>query len=48
MISDEGQIVTRYDKRFRAYTEMTRFYGPAFEPVVFDVDGYRFGCAICI
>jgi predicted amidohydrolase len=29
-------------------TEITRFYSPGFEPVVFDVDGYRFGCAICI
>jgi predicted amidohydrolase len=29
-------------------TEITHFYSPGFEPVVFDVDGYRFGCAICI
>ena len=24
------------------------FNSPGFEPVVFDVDGYRFGCAICL
>src|SRR6266496_2729417 len=30
------------------FAEITRFYSPGFEPVVFDVDGYRFGCAICI
>jgi predicted amidohydrolase len=48
VISDRGRVVTRYDKRFCSNTEITRFYSPGFEPVVFDVDGYRFGCAICI
>jgi predicted amidohydrolase len=48
VISDQGEIVNRYDKRFCSNTEITRFYSPGFEPVVFDVDGYRFGCAICI
>jgi predicted amidohydrolase len=48
VISDQGKIVARYDKRFCSNTEITRFYSPGFEPVVFDVDGYRFGCAICI
>jgi predicted amidohydrolase len=48
VISEQGKIVARYDKRFCSNTEITRFYSPGFEPVVFDVDGYRFGCAICI
>src|SRR4051812_31405469 len=48
VISDQGKVVARYDKRFCSNTEITRFYSPGFEPVVFDVDGYRFGCAICI
>lgn len=48
VVSDEGRIVDRYDKRFCSNTEITRFYSPGFEPVVFDVDGYRFGCLICI
>lgn len=48
VISDRGQIVSRYDKRFCSNTEITHFYSPGLEPVVFDVDGYRFGCAICI
>jgi predicted amidohydrolase len=48
VISDRGQVVTRYDKRFCSNTEITRFYSPGFEPTVFDVDGYRFGLAICI
>ncbi|MFG2043831.1 carbon-nitrogen hydrolase family protein [Dactylosporangium sp. NPDC048998] len=48
VISDQGEVVTRYDKRFCSNTEITRFYSPGFEPIVFDVDGYRFGLAICI
>ena len=48
VISDEGRLVDRYDKRYCSNTEITRFYSPGFEPVVFDVDGFRFGCAICI
>jgi len=48
VISDRGQVVDRYDKRFCSSTEITHFYSPGFQPVVFDVDGYRFGCAICV
>jgi predicted amidohydrolase len=42
------RLVDRYDKRKCSHTETTRFYSPGFEPVVFDVDGFRFGCALCI
>lgn len=48
MISDRGQLIDRYDKRKCSHTEITRFYTPGFEPVVFDVDGFRFGTAICL
>ncbi|TDE00343.1 carbon-nitrogen hydrolase family protein [Jiangella asiatica] len=48
VISDQGRLVDRYDKRLCSNTEITRFYSPGFRPVVFDVDGFRFGCAICI
>lgn len=48
IISDTGQIVHRYDKRLCSYTETTRFYSPGREPVVFEVDGFRFGCMICV
>ena len=48
VISAEGRLVDRYDKRKCSHTELTRFYTPGFEPVVFDVDGFRFGLAICI
>lgn len=48
VIDDAGRLVDRYDKRKCSHTEITRFYSPGFEPVVFDVDGFRFGCALCI
>jgi predicted amidohydrolase len=48
VISDEGKLVDRYDKRKCSHTELTRFYTPGFESVAFDVDGFRFGIAICI
>lgn len=48
VISDEGRLVDRYDKRKCSHTELTRFYTPGFQSVVFDVDGFRFGMAICI
>ena len=48
VVSDEGRLVERYDKRKCSHTEVTRFYTPGFEPVVFDVEGFRFGMAICI
>lgn len=48
IISDEGKLINRYDKRIVSHTEVTKFYTPGTEPVVFEVDGYRFGCAICV
>jgi predicted amidohydrolase len=48
VISDEGRLVDRYDKRKCSHTELTRFYSPGFDAVVLDVDGFRFGLAICI
>lgn len=48
IISDQGKLVNRYDKRMCSHTETTRFYAPGLEPVVFEVDGFRFGCVICV
>lgn len=48
VISDTGEVVDRYDKRFCSHTEINHFYTPGFDPVVFEVDGYRFGCVICV
>ncbi|MFE9653233.1 carbon-nitrogen hydrolase family protein [Micromonospora sp. NPDC006431] len=48
VISNRGEIVDRYDKRYLSHTEVTGYYSPGFEPVVVDVSGFRFGLALCI
>lgn len=48
VISAEGDLLTRYDKRYLSNSEINDWYTPGIDPIVFDVDGYRFGCAICI
>lgn len=48
IISDEGRIINRYDKRICSATEVNRFYTPGSDPIIFDVDGFRFGCIICV
>jgi predicted amidohydrolase len=48
VISDAGTLVGRYDKRRLSNTEISRWFTPGFEPLTFQVDGYFFGCAICI
>src|SRR3954447_2418426 len=48
VISDRGELATRYDKRLLSHTEITGWHTPGREPCVFEVDGWRFGCALCI
>ena len=48
VISDTGTLVDRYDKRFCSHAEISDWYSPGFRPVVFTVDGFRFGTALCI
>ena len=48
VVSDRGEVVARYDKRWCSYSELTDWYTPGSEPVVFEVGGWRFGCALCI
>lgn len=48
VFSDSGDLLTRYDKRFLSNSEVNGWYTPGGEPIVFEVDGFRFGCAICI
>ncbi len=48
VISDRGVISARYSKRFCSHSEVTSWYTPGAEPIVFEVDGLKFGCAICI
>ncbi|WP_433789011.1 carbon-nitrogen hydrolase family protein [Actinoplanes sp. CA-252034] len=48
VIDDRGRPVDRYDKRFLSYSEVTGFYTPGDHVCTFEVDGFRFGCLICI
>jgi predicted amidohydrolase len=48
VISDRGDVVTRYDKRFLSHTELTDWHTPGRDPCMFEVGGWRFGCALCI
>jgi len=46
VISDRGTVSTRYDERFLSNTKISYMYAPGSDPVTFDVDGFRFGCAL--
>jgi len=46
VISDRGEVVTRYDERMLSNTKLSFMYTPGSTPVTFDVDGVRFGCLL--
>src|SRR5262249_18741778 len=48
VISDRGEVATRYDKRFLSHTEVTGWHTPGQEPRMFEVGDWRFGCVLCI
>lgn len=48
VVSGRGQLVARYDKRFLSHTEVSYLYSPGHQPLVVEVDGIRFGFALCI
>ncbi|MFJ6088057.1 carbon-nitrogen hydrolase family protein [Streptomyces sp. NPDC092369] len=48
VINADGQVAGRYDKRYCSHTEVLRYYTPGIRPSVFSVNGFRFGCALCI
>ncbi|MFF1305236.1 carbon-nitrogen hydrolase family protein [Streptomyces sp. NPDC058307] len=48
VVSDAGALVARYDKRHLSHTEVSYLYTPGTAPLVFAVDGVRFGVALCI
>jgi predicted amidohydrolase len=45
VVSDQGNIIGRYDERMLSTTKITWMYTPGDKPVTFEVDGYRFGLA---
>ena len=48
LVSDEGRVVARYDKRILSNTESTYMFAPGTDAVVVDIDGFRVGTALCI
>jgi predicted amidohydrolase len=48
VISDRGEVATRYDKQFCSHTEITDWHTPGRDCRVFEVGGWRFGCALCV
>jgi predicted amidohydrolase len=48
IVGDDCALLTRYDKRFLSNSELGGWYTPGKDPVVIEVDDYRFGFAICV
>ena len=48
VISDRGELVTRYDERLLSNTKLSLMYTPGSGPVTFEAGGLRFGCAMGI
>ena len=46
VISDRGEVVSRYDERLLSRTKVTFMYAPGATTMTFDVDGVRFGCLL--
>ncbi len=46
VISDRGKLITRYDERLLSNTKISFMYSPGTVPVTFEIDGFRFGCAL--
>ena len=46
VISDHGEVVTRYDERLLSNTKVSYMYSPGSSPVTFEVNGVRFGCLL--
>ena len=46
VISDRGELVTRYDERLLSNTKISFMYSPGKKPAFFEVDGVRIGCAM--
>ncbi|MDG4793031.1 carbon-nitrogen hydrolase family protein [Micromonospora sp. WMMD1082] len=48
MINDSGDLADRYDKRLLSHNEVSGFYTPGEHVCTFAVDGFTFGCLLCI
>jgi predicted amidohydrolase len=48
VVSPLGTVSTRYDKQWCSHTEIRDWYTPGEGPGIFEIAGWRFGCALCI
>jgi predicted amidohydrolase len=48
VIAGDGSVATRYDERYLSRTKLAYMYSPGSAPITFEVDGFRFGCALGI
>jgi hypothetical protein len=48
VVTPEGRLTARYDKRYLSKTEISWMYTPGTDPVTFQAGGLTFGCALCI
>ena len=48
VINDRGELHSRYDKRYCSYSEIENWYSAGQEPTTIEIDGLKFGFALCI
>lgn len=48
VVSDKGEVMVRYDKRFISHGELQGWYSPGKSAVTFEVDELKFGLALCL
>ena len=48
IISNDGNIVNRYDKRMCSHNELENWFSPGFDVCTFEISGIKFSCVICI
>lgn len=46
VISDDGELINRYDERMLSNTKISFLYSPGNGPAIFEVDGICFGCSL--
>ena len=48
VISNEGEVINRYDKRKCSHNEIQNWYTPGFDACEFEISNIKFGCVLCI
>ena len=46
VVSDTGEVAGRYDERMLSQTKASLMYESGKQPLVFEIKGFRFGCAL--